>query len=521
MSKHDEVFLGEKEKQAAATALAKVLVNAMDSGEEGAEETGGYGPLFQNGPRPYAAGVKAGGIATGTPGGVYAHGPGGIFSTAGIENVVVNAHMVPEDLDGHLPVYPTQYMNPVFPSLTGWSEEEGDEPDGRCESCLGGTIQGCEMTAQFGHLCRGSDEIHITRTNQMINRGETTPLTLLGEVLGPGSISRMPNTPRGWLEVVTRAEMVKIAILLQRKIMRMTWNGNPANNTANGGYREFPGLETFQVGTGKMDITGVACPALDSLVMNFGCTDLAGLAGVWDLVQTVSTMEWWIRRNANRMKLMPVQWVFAMRPDLWFLLSAIWACRYMSDRCTTASGNEAIVINDDASVKLRDAMRQGMYLIVNGRKYPVIECDGITEEHGDPGRDGYNDCLVSGEYLSSIFFLPLSARNMKTLYWEHLDYTKSASEIAMSRSQNDFWTDGGRYLWTMDRIRGCYTMAAEMDLRIILRTPHIAGRIDEIKYSPQLHSRSPFYGDPYFIKGGVHERANPALNWNTEWGNVS
>ena len=66
-------------------------------------------------------------------------------------------------------------------------------------------------------------------------------------------------------------------------------------------------------------------------------------------------------------------------------------------------------------------------------------------------------------------------------------------------------------------------MNAEMDMRVVLRTPHLAARLDNIAYSPLVHLRSPFdkldatHSDPYFVKGGVATRTNPADDWYTEW----
>lgn len=498
-----------------ANVLAAALVGAID---KGAKEDKGqdWEQIFAKGPAPYLSmGRKD---LTGVPNAVYAHGPGGIFSTAGIENLIVNAHMTPLDLDPLLQAYPTVFMNPLFPVLTGFSEGNGDEPNGVCEDCLGGTMQGGTLTAVFGHICRGSDEIHIMRTIQMINRGETAPLTLLGDILGPGGISKMPNTPTEWIEVVTRAEMVKIAVLLQRKITKMTWGGNPANNSLGGGYKEFPGLEML-VGSGKIDaISGVALPSLDSLVMDFGDNDVSASVGGHDIVSYLSTMEWYMRHNASRMGLDPVSWVLAIRPELWFELSAIWPCRYLTDRCSAATDAvvAGVVLNDNTAIQMRDQMRNSMTITINGRVYPVVTCDGLTEEHGDAGLANFNANLFSGQYASSIFFLPLKVRGgMNTLYWEHLDYSKADPEIAQTRSQNDFWTDGGRFFWTVERKRGCYKMNAEIDLRLILRTPHLAARLDGIAYSPLKHLRSPFYGDPYFLKGGVSVRSAP--EYYAEW----
>lgn len=491
--------------------LGQILAATLDDGAKEGEE---YSAYYKN-PQKYLSGIKA---LVGADSAVHAHGPGGIFSSAGIDNVVVNAHMTPMDLDSHLAVFPTVFMNPLYPILTGFSEDTGTEPDGVCEDCLGGTMQGGNLTAAFGHICRSGDEIHIMRTIQMINRGETTPLTLLGGVLGPGGISKMPNTPSDWLEVTTRAEMVKVAILIQRKIAKMTWSGDPVNNTANGGYREFPGLDLL-VGTGKVDAeTGTTMPAIDSLVMDFGFTDIEDAdVGGNDIVRYLSTMEWYTRHVAERVGMMPVQWVFAMRPELWFELSSIWPCRYLTDRCgTNNAADNTIVMNGESNVDLRDKMRNGMYITVNGRNYPVIPCDGMTELHGDPSKTNYDAHLASGQYSSDIFMLPLTVSGgMNVLHWEHLDYSKADPTIALTRSGNDFWTDGGRFFWNVTRQKGCFLMSAEIDLRLILRTPHLAARLDNVRYTPLKHLRSPFAESPYFMKGGIYTRTEPS--WYSEW----
>lgn len=514
--------LSTQDVQRLSGALAQVLVEAID--KEGEKESGGgWNAVMDAGAGRYAN-WRSGYKLTGADAAVHAHGPHGIFSTAGLDNIVVNAHMTPQDLDPLLRVYPTIYMNPLFPSLTGFSEDTGlegaAEPAGQCDTCPGGTMQGCTLTAQFGHVCRGSDEISITRVMQFINRGETTPLTLLGDILGPGGLSKMPNTPTEWLEVVTRSEMVKIAILIQRWIMRMTWRGDPAHNNVGGGYQEFPGLEML-VGTGKVDaLTGTTCPSMDSLVMDFGFTDVAGLNGGNDIVAYISMMEYYTRHNADRMGLMPVNWVLAIRPELWYELTSIWPCRYLTDRCHTATDATGTVVsvNDNTAVLLRDQMREGNYLMVNGRRIPVVQCDGIRELHSDAARPDFNANLGAGEYASDIYYLPLTVRGgMSVLYWEHLDYSKADPQIALTRSSNDFWTDGGRFLWDVERQRGCYKMNAALDPRIVLRTPHVAARLDNVKYTPLLHLRSPWAGDPYFKKGGVSTRTNPADSWYSEW----
>lgn len=507
-------FSQEQLAGAFGNALAQIFLNGTKE-----QQADPWGTLVNN-PLAYVRGQKA---VSGTPDAVYMHGPGGLFSTLGLDNVVVNAHMSPAGLDAYMPVIPTRYMNPIYPFLTGWSEDDGTEPDGVCDDCLGGTVQACEQTAQFGHVCRGSDEIHIQRIGELVNQGETSSLMLLGDVLGPSGIVKMPTTTSGWLNLVTRAEMVKVGILLQRwAYTNGLWSGDPVNNSPNGGYKEPPGLE-MQVREGIVDIhSGARCQALDSYVVDFGCTDVEGTHAGYDLVAWISNMVWWIDRNAKRMKLDPAKHVFAGRPDLFEALTAIWPCRYLTDRCRDDSGNNIGVINDRTNTDLRDEMRNGSYLKVRGRIIPFVQDDGITEENADATSDYYDDCLAAGEFMSSLFYLPLTARGMRTLYWNVKDRAPANRAISDVHATDSMWTDGGRLFWTNQKLRGCVKLSAEMDLRPILRTPHIAGRIDRIVYSTARHSRSPFYNDPYFLKGGTHgPRTDISEAWYTPWNTPS
>jgi len=281
------------------------------------------------------------------------------------------------------------------------------------------------------------------------------------------------------------------------------------------------------VGTGKVDVTGTTCPSLDSLVMDFNFMDVGGVdAGGNDIVAYLSQGEYYVRHVGSGTGMMPVKWVLTMRPELWYELSAIWPCRYNTNRCASSlsgvgqQGGAVVTLLGDQMTRERDAMREGLYIDINGRRYDVVLCDGMTELCGNPASPCWNANVASGEFASDIFFVPLTVRGgMNVLYWEYLDFSKSDTEIALTRSGNDFWTDGGRWLWTVERKRGCYKMFAEIDPRLVLRTPQLAFRLDNILYTPMKHLRSPFADSPYFLKGGVHDREDPSVNWHSEWNN--
>lgn len=448
---------------------------------------------------------------TGTPTWTPVHGPGGLFSTYGLEDVVVNASLTPVGIDRVLTAIPTVYTNPLFPFLTGFESDDSAEPSGPCANCPGGIMEGCVQTATFGRICRESQEVEINHVQRLLNRGETAQLRLMGEVLGDSKLIPQGLEPADWLNLTTRVQMVIVGIQLQRAIAPMIWTGNPANNVGTG-YMEFPGFDML-ISTGKVDaISGVTCPALDSDVKDFDFNDVCGVTP--DIVEFVSMMEYYLRHVADRAHLSPVEWVIAMRPELWIELTACWPCKYLINRCISSGFAPGItqtaVINDTVNQDLRNEMRNGNFLWVNGRRIPVITDDGIFEENSATSEE-----LDPGEFASDIYFVPLRARGMTAAYFEFLDYSKSQPDTAMLQGKESWWvTDGGMYMWVLNQLMWCYTIAGKIEPRLILRTPHLAGRIQNVKYVPMQHLRTPFEG-PYFVKGGVEQRSVPT--YYSEW----
>ena len=122
---------------------------------------------------------------------------------------------------------------------------------------------------------------------------------------------------------------------------------------------------------------------------------------------------------------------------------------------------------------------------------------------------------------NDIYFVPLTVRGgLATTYWEYLDYSRGAMVGAAdgNYAPGDFWTDGGRYLWhKKPALNWCVQLLAKIEPRIILLTPQLAGRLQNVQYCPLQHERTPFPGDPYFVNGGVSTaRSGPSFysDWN-------
>jgi hypothetical protein len=434
------------------------------------------------------------------------HGSSGIF-TGGLEREVITAHVRPYGLASQIPAFPSVSEDPRFASITGFTATTGEEPDHACDDAPYGFMKGCNLTSRFGMLRRDTNTIEMDKVMLKLHRGDFTDLILKGRLLGLTDLIPSGLNESQALDIITMAEMVIVGVNTERALGHQFWQGTRTVGT------EFAGLDT-QIATGQIDAdTGVACPALDSDIKSFNYHTLDS-----SIVEMVGSMEWYLQNNAVTMGLDPVEWVVAMNPNLWFELSSVWPCAYNTNRCglgLSTQGTNSVVLDGRENTRDRDAMRTGMYLDINGRRYKVVTDTSIFEHNSTN-----NANLIPGEYAGSLYMVPLTiAGSFPVTYREYVDYTKAQTDISLLRGKEEFfWTDGGMFSWAIEQIKWCYKMALKTEQRVILRTPQLAGRVDAIKYTPTQHLRDSDPASPYFKDGGVSIRGmlgEPLAVWAT------
>jgi hypothetical protein len=435
-------------------------------------------------------------VAANTHTAVRLHGDTGIFTGPGLERDVISTHVRPYGIGSLLPIFPSTSEDPRFGALTGFSDDIGAEPANACDDAPTGYLKGCNLTARFGMIRRDTETIEMDKVMLKVNRGDFTDLILRGTILGLTDLEPSGMDQSQILNVITMAEMISVAVRTERKLVKQIWQGTRA--VAN----EFPGLDV-QIATGIQDAdTGTPCPSLDSDVKDFNYQEVCDGSSI---VTYLSSMEWFLKNLAYTTGVDPVNWVIAMRPELWFELTSCWPCAYHTDRCTTGLNvpGSSVTIDGRDNTRERDAMRNGMYIHINGSRYNVVTDVGIFE------KNNINDAnLQAGEYASSIYMLPLNITgNFPVLYREYVDYKQAAPDINLLRGlEQFFWTDNGVYSWAIEQVKWCYKLALKTEQRIILRTPHLAGRIDNVKYAPLQHLRDADPQSPYWKDGGLRSR---------------
>lgn len=456
---------------------------------------------------------------TGTPSTPYYTGPGGLYGVTGLERELISTRIEPRGLASVLPARGSMTASPLFPYFTGFLDSSGDVADGVCDDGpTAGPGKSCIQTAQFGRYTYMTRELELDRVALRINRGEFQDMVLMNTpMVDAGSALITPSTvntdPSLANEVLMR--FLEVGIQFQNTLIPHLYVANPANNSAGGGYKEFPGLDIL-ISVNKFDaLTGAECNSLDSDIKDFNYGRVDNLP-TDDIVNVITYMMRYLKHNASGMKLNPATWNIVMREDLFYEITAIWPCSYLTYRCAFRAVDGTQVLNVDAAaqVQFRDAMRNGSYLTIDGTNYPVVIDDGIVEETA-----GDNANINEGSFASDIYIVPRTFRgNNVATFWEYLDYNRGAMPAATAGRYDEFWTDGGMYLWhKKPAVNWCVQWIAKIEPRVILRVPQLAGRITNVQYSPLQHVRQPFPDDPYHLDGGVSvPRSETSLysDWN-------
>lgn len=438
----------------------------------------------------------------------YGHGPGGAFSSFGLSKPVFSSLILPYlGLGGMLPAVATPDTNPLWGIMTGVTAPTGSQPSGVCDECLtAGRMKLCTHSLPFGRYCLDTPIYQVDRIGERRNRAEFTDLTLLNQAFGlPGKGMMVGQTPGGGdpMNNEFNKSMFEFAVSWGLQYATQLWAGSPANNTAGGGYREFVGLD-LQINTGHVDAeTGVACPGADSIIRSMANLPV-GTNGT-TYVQQITNVMRNLKFIGSRTGSNPVRWVIAMRWSLFYELTEIWPCTYLSYRCSPVTGTQG-VIDSAAQVAMRDDMRgsfqtmTGQYLLIDGEKVQVVIDDGIAET------------IAAGEiFTSEIKFVPISILGgTPVTYWEHFDFSgpNSAEEIAKMAPDGSFFvTDGGRFLWHRKPPNNwCVEMSALNKPRIMLATPYLAARLTNVSYVPVAHERNWNPSASYYYDGGGYQR---------------
>lgn len=445
------------------------------------------------------------------------HGPQGLLTYPGVDPDVF--HTIVGTLPGLMSAIPTRgtlYTDPTYEVLTGIQAGSGTEPAEVCDAApTGGLMKAGIITAPLGRYQRQTREIDIGRLGQRTDRADPVDLRLVGSPMGQplfGAFddNQLPN------DIVLRemaAVMMERAVEFHRLLSRQIFQGNPTNSTGPGN-RQFVGLDLL-INTGYVDaITpGVPLPSLDPDIKDFGYVRVDSEQGMNSIIDQITYIVRTRRDLARRTGVDPVRWAFVMREGLFYELTKVWPCAYMTSICAVDASSSGFTFNIDQGdqIRMRDDMRAGNYLLIDGTRYDVILDDGIIEETNTTSAN-----VTSGCFASDIYFVPLSilGGSRAVTFFEYFQWQNPDINAALARGFSGVRAFGP-FLECESRTRWCINWQARIEPRLVLRTPWLSGRLTNVQYCPLQHTRDPFPDDPYFVNGGLEGRPGPS--YTTPW----
>lgn len=447
----------------------------------------------------------------------FSHGNGGLFTFPGVDPTLFHTVMGASSILGQMNAMSSLNTNPTYMTVTGVLGDTGNEKDAPCEDApVAGLAKGCIVTSVFGRYERATPQLEINRLGQRNDRADPLDLQLVGSPIdsaGPFGFGST-NAPGDVLTNEVSRKFWELSISFHRLLSRQLWNGNPANNTGAGGYKELTGFSLL-VNTGYHDAeTGVACAAMDSYLSNFGSKRID--ASDSQIVAAITNMYHQVYRRAELTGVLPVRWVMVMRSQMFYELTSIWPCSYYSYRCAVSpgfSGDTNMRGNIDAveAAQLRDAMRAGRYLLIDGQRIEVILDEGINEDDGTESGSFPRGC-----FRSDIYLIPMSVVGGRSVtYMEYFDLNNPSIDSAFAnmfigRRQGPF------LVWPR-QTNECIQWQAKVEPRLIMRTPWLAARLQNVVYCPIEHERESFPDDPYFVDGGRTNRVAKGPSYFQLW----
>lgn len=413
----------------------------------------------------------------------YAHGPRGLFNTPGADPDVYSTIQRPQGLSRTLPVVKSRDRNPVYSVLTTLGDESGSEPADDCSPApKSGDAKIAFQTAPFGKIIRDTDTVVVDDLGQLVNRGEPLDLRVVNDMAANSPFVPEPARNPEFVQSEEGLQLWKLGMTIERVVETDVFTGNPANNSnSTKGRKYFAGLDLL-INTGKIDAeNGSLVPALDSLLVDWNNADAAGTVTLngqsADIVQTLSAMENYFYVRSEATGAGSTERKLAMRYDLFWKLTEIWPCSYLTNNCNPG-GHGTVFVQGSEQVAMRDEMRNGKFLWINGKQIAVEFSDKIDET------------AAAGRLNSDIYWLNTSANGRYTLYFETFDFDNDQNARWRNNwSTGEFWTsNSGMFMWTFERGRFCEILTAKLEPRLILRTPWLCGRLQNVGYAALIHT---------------------------------
>lgn len=424
---------------------------------------------------------------------------GGIFSSPGVRPQRFSAVQRPRTFMNVLKPRPSEFNEEILEIMTGVTAGTGTNASGFCaDPPTPGQAATCKQTFFFGSWYEKTQLNSVSQLGQLRNRAEVP-----GQILNAGP-EENPLVPDIMYRIMdTRSqlqyELYTLGMDYARNLELVGIQGDYSKDytSANHGFiKEFDGIDK-QIKTGHVDPTGTACAALDSIVINFNGNLIGTSVGGGDprnITQVISDLDYAARDRGKYVGMENASWGFIMRRELFRSLTDFYANTYATSRFQTNTLTAGTpIIQTDSANKLRLEMLNGQFLLVEGVPVPVLFSDGI---------------VIAGQgnstYESDIYYVPFEWEgfpliNLEFFNMANLYADEYAGFVGMDRYKV---LNGGMYRVGYRSTGTCDEYHFTSRMRLILETPFLAGRIDNVSFAYYAATRDAMPGSSFYVNGG-------------------
>lgn len=427
----------------------------------------------------------------------------GLFTRPGVEPDVFNAIRYPEAaLISRLYAGTTEYEATEYEIMTGVDAGRGSNATDYCGPApKAGWARLCTQRTQFGDFYMSTDRINVANNGGRINRGDVDR-RIVGN---PAGYPFLPQVGYNDINTTLGLEFFRFGIHVTRVMAQVLFTGSSANTGGNaklGFIREFNGFDQL-IKEGHVDIeSGLFCKAADSIVANYNNVNVS--SGTSNIVTQIATTYRQLRTRSDQNGFGGMwEGFLAMTPDMFYALTAVWPCNYLTNGCVVTDGSgQRLNVDSAQQISMRDEMRTGSFLWVDGERLQVYTTRAITDATQGPG------------FAGTVYFINDSVMGTRTTYIEAFNMSNPSNTQLMSLLPGGTvrFLNGGLYATTHTHEGFCIEVLFAARPRLVMRTPWLNARIENVVYVLDGYTDSPYpENSQYYVNGGRYTSEGPSI----------
>lgn len=426
------------------------------------------------------------------------HGTGGIFSPGAVRPDMYSTIPRPtNNLIGQIPLMQSNKDNEIYEILTGVTQTQGNAAADSCsEGPTPGRLKVCRQTFAWGEMKVDTEVHRLANFGRRLDYQDNDRNVLN---FMPADSPYIPQVPSLDLNTRLGKQFVELGLGVELAMEYVDFVGT-AGSTSNSAYlnlyiSQYAGLENL-VKTGHTDsVTSVACTAADSIIIAHNAPIGSNGVNSVSFVANMVDMYFGASERARIVGMADTQFAFVMHPKAWRAVAEVWACQYDTDRC---AGSQYAENNRNAMevTRFRDEMYRGQYLLVDGVPVPVLLSTGVPATG-----------VSNNVYNTDIYLLPLSWRGRPLLFRQYFPLANAEAQTFLGLENDARVINNGLYAVGKRSTNGlCTKFEFYSKHRLILDTPFLAGRVNDVQITFRAQSRDVRVGESLYADGGTSSR---------------